>query len=110
MTNNYSNDHDIIYNSKKTMCMCFTSKSCKSYECKLSLKGISIILVHFEHSFPTNPVFLIIFRFLTNCLAWLLILTSLQVGQLRRCNFLHITMSRLPVSSVIVHYVTFILM
>ena len=33
----YSNDHDLIYNSKKTMCMCFTPKSCKSYECKLSL-------------------------------------------------------------------------
>ena len=33
----YSNDHDLIYNSKKTMRMCFTPKSCKSYECKLSL-------------------------------------------------------------------------
>ena len=31
----YSNDPDLIYNSKKTMCMCFTPKSCKSYECKL---------------------------------------------------------------------------
>ena len=35
----YSNDHDLIYNSKKTMCMCFTPKSCKSYECKLSVNS-----------------------------------------------------------------------
>ena len=26
----YNNDNDLIYNSKKTMCMCFTPKSCKS--------------------------------------------------------------------------------
>ena len=32
----YCNVHDLIYNSKKTMCMCFTPKSCKTYECKLS--------------------------------------------------------------------------
>ena len=32
-----SNDHDPIYNSKNTMCMCFTPKSFKSYECKLWL-------------------------------------------------------------------------
>ena len=25
----YSNDHYLIYTSKKTMCMCFTPKSCK---------------------------------------------------------------------------------
>ena len=41
----YSNDHDLIYNSKKTMCMCFTPKSCKSYECKLSLKQESLSYV-----------------------------------------------------------------
>ena len=33
----YSHDHDLIYNSKKNMYMYFTPKSCKSYECKLSL-------------------------------------------------------------------------
>ena len=41
----YSNDHDLIYNSKKTMCMCFTPKSCKSYECKLSLNQGSLSYV-----------------------------------------------------------------
>ena len=41
----YSNDHDLIYNSKKTMCMCFTPKSCKSYECKLSLNQESLTYV-----------------------------------------------------------------
>ena len=41
----YSNDHDLIYNSKKTMCMCFTPKSCKSYECKLSLNQESLSYV-----------------------------------------------------------------
>ena len=41
----YSNDHDLIYNSKKTMCMCFTTKSCKSYECKLSLNQESLSYV-----------------------------------------------------------------
>ena len=42
----YSNDHDLIYNSKKTICMCFTPKSCKSYyECKLSLKQESLSYV-----------------------------------------------------------------
>ena len=38
----YSNDHDLIYNSKKTMCMRFTPKSCKSYECKLTLNEESL--------------------------------------------------------------------
>ena len=33
----YSNDNDLMYNIKKTTCMCFTPKSCNSYECKLSL-------------------------------------------------------------------------
>ena len=33
----YSNDHYLIHNSKETRCMRFTPKSCKSYECKLSL-------------------------------------------------------------------------
>ena len=32
----YSNDHDLIHNSKKTMCICFIPKSCKLYEFKLS--------------------------------------------------------------------------
>ena len=41
----YTNDHDLIYNSKKTMCMCFTPKSCKSYECKLSLNQESLSYV-----------------------------------------------------------------
>ena len=41
----YSNDHDLIYNSKKTMCMCFTPKSCKSHECKLSLNQESLSYV-----------------------------------------------------------------
>ena len=41
----YSNDHDLIFNSKKTMCMCFTPKSCKSYECKLSLNQESLSYV-----------------------------------------------------------------
>ena len=41
----YGNDHDLIYNSKKTMCMCFTPKSCKSYECKLSLNQESLTYV-----------------------------------------------------------------
>ena len=41
----YSNDHDLIYNSKKTMCMRFTPKSCKSYECKLSLNQESLSYV-----------------------------------------------------------------
>ena len=41
----YSNDHDLIYNSKKTMCMCFTPKSCKSHECKLSLNQESLSVV-----------------------------------------------------------------
>ena len=41
----YSNDHDLIYNSKKFMCMCFTPKSCKSYECKLSLNQESLSCV-----------------------------------------------------------------
>ena len=31
----YSNDHSLIYISKNTMGMCFTTNSCKSYECKL---------------------------------------------------------------------------
>ena len=48
--------------------------------------------------------------FLNNCLAWLLILTSLQVGELKHCNFFHTKNSRLLVSSVIVHSVTFMLM
>ena len=38
----YSNEHDLIYNSKNTMCMCFTTKSWKSYECKLSLNQESL--------------------------------------------------------------------
>ena len=37
MCDQYSNDHYLIYSSKNSMCMCFTPKSCKSYECKLSL-------------------------------------------------------------------------
>ena len=41
----YSNDHDLIYNSKMTTCMCFTPKSCKSYECKLSLNQESLSYV-----------------------------------------------------------------
>ena len=41
----YSNDHDLIYNSKKTMCMSFTTKSCKSHECKLSLNQESLSYV-----------------------------------------------------------------
>ena len=41
----YSNDHDLIYNSKNTMCMCFTPKSCKSHECKLSLNQESLSYV-----------------------------------------------------------------
>ena len=41
----YSNDHDLIYNSKKTMCMAFTPKSCKSHECKLSLNQESLSYV-----------------------------------------------------------------
>ena len=41
----YSNDHDLIYNSKKTMCMCFTPKSCKSHACKLSLNQESLSYV-----------------------------------------------------------------
>ena len=45
MCDQYSNDHDLIYNSKKTMCMCFTPKSCKSYECKLSLNQESLTYV-----------------------------------------------------------------
>ena len=35
---NFNNDHDLIYNSKKTVCMCFTPRSCKSNECKLLLE------------------------------------------------------------------------
>ena len=31
--------------SKKTMCMCFTPKSCKSHECKLSLNQESLSYV-----------------------------------------------------------------
>ena len=46
MCDQYSNDHDLIYNiSKKTMCMYFTPKSCKSYECKLSLNQESLSYV-----------------------------------------------------------------
>ena len=41
----YSNDHDLIYNSKKTMCMSFTPKSFKSHECKLSLNQESLSYV-----------------------------------------------------------------
>ena len=33
------------YNSKNTMCMCFTPKSCKSYECKVSLNQESLTYV-----------------------------------------------------------------
>ena len=45
MCDQYSNDHDLIYNSKKTMCMAFTPKSCKSHECKLSLNQESLSYV-----------------------------------------------------------------
>ena len=45
MCDQYSNDHDLIYNSKKTMCLCFTPKSCKSYECTLSLNQESVSYV-----------------------------------------------------------------
>ena len=41
----YGNDRDLIHNSKKTMCMCFTPKSCKFYECKLSLNQESLSYV-----------------------------------------------------------------
>ena len=46
MCDQYSNDHDLIYNSKTTMSMCFIPKSCKSYECKLSFRLTN-------NSFPT---------------------------------------------------------
>ena len=45
ISDQYSNDHDLIYNSEKTMCMCFTPTSCKSYECKLSLNQESLSYV-----------------------------------------------------------------
>ena len=41
----YSSDHDLIYDSKKTMCMYFSPTSCKSYECKLSLNQKSLSYV-----------------------------------------------------------------
>ena len=41
----YSNDHDLIYNSKRLCACVFPPKSCKSYECKLSLNQESLTYV-----------------------------------------------------------------